>query len=199
MASLASPPRFSVAARERGRVTLTSPDGAVALISVLEDDIVRVSVLPDGTWNFRKTWAIAPGADDVATEGRDRLDLSGFTLPQFAFDDDGETLCIETRLYPPHRETRRPLLRLGDRARRRIGCAPRKIARPRPTISAGGTIGVHHYLVRDPAEKYFGLGETQRRHRPRRPALPHEQYSTRMGYGARTSDPLYKHIPFYIT
>ncbi len=197
MASLASPPRFSVAARERGRVTLTSPDGAVALISVLEDDIVRVSVLPDGTWNFRKTWAIAPGADDVATEGRDRLDLSGFTLPHFAFDDDGETLCIETR------RIRLTVRRAG------LFCAWEierggewvRAAKDRPTQAYNfgwWDDRVHHYLVRDPSEKYFGLGERSgdmdragRRFRM--------SNLDAMGYSARTSDPLYKHIPYYLT
>jgi alpha-glucosidase len=75
------------------------------------------------------------------------------------------------------------------------------IARDRPTQAYnfgwwGG--GVRHYLVRDPAERYFGLGEK---------SGPLDRAGRRLrlsnmdalGYDARTSDPLYKHIPFYIT
>ncbi|MEJ0040925.1 MAG: hypothetical protein WDM81_01255 [Rhizomicrobium sp.] len=54
---------------------------------------------------------------------------------------------------------------------------------------------VRHYLVRDPSEKYFGLGERSgdmdragRRFRM--------SNIDAMGYSAQTSDPLYKHIPF---
>src|ERR1700754_1911798 len=58
--------------------------------------------------------------------------------------------------------------------------------------------GVSHYLVRDPAERYFGLGERSgvMDRAGRRFRLNNLDA---MGYDARTSDPLYKHIPFYIT
>jgi alpha-glucosidase len=197
MATLAAPPRFSVAAREGGRITLASPEGAVALVCVLEDDIVRVSVLPDGQWNFRKSWAIAPGAEDVATEGRDRLDLSGFTLPDFSFADDGEVLRIETARL-------RLRIRLAG-----FSCAWdvkrdgvwHRVAKDRPTQAYNfgwWDARVHHYLVREPSEKYFGLGERSgdmdragRRFRM--------SNLDAMGYSARTSDPLYKHMPYYLT
>src|SRR5215475_12443208 len=96
MASLASPPVFSISKEERGRTTLSSSEGAVVEIFVLEDDIVRVAVLPDGKWNLRKSWAIAPGLEDVPTEGRDRLDLSGFSCPAYRTEKGVAQLSIET-------------------------------------------------------------------------------------------------------
>jgi hypothetical protein len=63
---------------------------------VLENDIVRVLVLPDGRLNQPRTFAIAPGAEDIAQEGRDRFDLAGFTQPEFALEADTESLRIQT-------------------------------------------------------------------------------------------------------
>ena len=57
---------------------------------------------------------------------------------------------------------------------------------------------IYHYLARNPAERYYGLGERSgnmdralRRFRLRN--------TDALGYDASTTDPLYKHIPFYIT
>ena len=76
-----------------------------------------------------------------------------------------------------------------------------RVARDRPTQAYNfgwWDNRIFHYLVRDPAEKYFGLGERSgemdragRRFRM--------SGVDAMGYSARNSDPLYKHIPFYAT
>jgi alpha-glucosidase len=57
---------------------------------------------------------------------------------------------------------------------------------------------VRHYLRRAPGEVYLGLGECSGAvdRAGRRLRLSNIDA---MGYSARTSDPLYKHIPFYIT
>ena len=47
---------------------------------LLEDDIIRIAVLPNGTWEMPSTWSIAAGASDVANAGRAREDLSGFSM-----------------------------------------------------------------------------------------------------------------------
>ena len=70
--SLADPPRFAVALEERGHIMLSEKLGAVVHIFVLEDDIIRVAVLPEGAWKMPRSWAIAPGLDDVPDEGRAR-------------------------------------------------------------------------------------------------------------------------------
>src|SRR5690349_3337498 len=97
MSSIASPPVFKLAERSGNRLTLKSVDGHVAHIFVLEEDMVRVLVLPDGALRFPRTWAIAPGEEDVATEGRDRFDLAGFSKPEFKLAIDDRTLAIETK------------------------------------------------------------------------------------------------------
>src|SRR5580698_1811157 len=85
-ATLDKPPLFHLAARDGARLTLASDTGALAYVFVLEDDIVRLLVLPDGRLRHERTWAIAPGLDDVPDEGRSRFDLSGFACPAYELD-----------------------------------------------------------------------------------------------------------------
>ncbi|HQP20119.1 MAG TPA: hypothetical protein PLG07_07375, partial [Phenylobacterium sp.] len=74
MRSLAAPPHFVLSARARGLVTLHEADGPAAVhLAVLEEDLIRVVVLPRGGFDLSRTWAIAPGETDVADNGRDRL------------------------------------------------------------------------------------------------------------------------------
>ena len=199
MSTLAKPPVFHLAEEDGNCLTLRSDGPAVAYVFVLEKHIMRVMVLPDGTLKQPKTWAIAPGQGDVATVGRDRFDLSGFSLPAFDLGEEDGKLIVQTAWL-------RLTIRLNgffctwesydDGA---DGLVPVLKDRPTQAYNFGWWDGrVHHYLVRDPDERYFGLGE-------RSGAMDRAGRRFRMsnvdamGYDARTSDPLYKHIPFYIT
>jgi len=197
-ATLSHPPVFRIAEQAGPRITLSSETGAVAHVFVLEDDLIRLMVLPDGVLRHPRSWTIAPGADDVAGEGRDRFDVSGFSCPGFALDaQDPARLVIATD---------RLRLSIGLNGLRcswkvRMGDAWVAAVRDRPTQAYDfgwwdGT--VRHYLARTPGEQYFGLGE-------RSGGLDRAGRRLRlsnldaMGYDAETADPLYKHIPFHIT
>jgi len=196
-ASIAHPPRFALAAQEGPRVTLASDSGWTVEILVLEPDVIRVLHRPPGGLSGPRTWAIAPGAEDVPDEGRDRLDVSGFSQPPFELIQDDGRLTVAT-------ERLRLTVQLKGLTCRWEMAGPdgwTTIARDRPTQAYnfgwwGG--GIRHYLARDPAEQYFGLGEK---------TGPLDRAGRRfrmnnvdaMGYDAERSDPLYKHIPFYIT
>ena len=195
--SLADPPVFRLAASDPGRLTLAADGGAEVHIFVLEDDIVRVLVLPDGAMRQPRTWAIAPGAEDVAAAGRDRFDLSGFSLPHFDLRQDDQTLILETAQ-----------IRLTVRFagffcswEQRAGGAWASAAEDRPTQAYNFGYWderAYHYLRRGPRERYYGLGE---RTGPMDRAGARFRLSNIdcMGYDAASTDPLYKHIPFYIT
>ena len=197
MASLADPPVFRLAEREGAHLVLKADGGETAHLFILEPDIVRVVVLPDGPMRFARTWAIAPGQADVAYEGRDRFDLSGFTLPDFAFTSDERGLVLETaclRLALAWRN-------LGCRWSVRVGEAWVQVAADRPTqaYDFGWWDGrPRHYLKTLAGEAYYGLGE---RSGPMNRAGRRFRLTNldAMGYDAETSDPLYKHIPFYMT
>jgi alpha-glucosidase len=195
--SLADPPRFAVALEERGHIVLSEAQGAAVHIFVLEDDIVRVAVLPEGIWKMPRTWAIAPGLDDVADQGRARGDVAGFTCPPYLKSEADGVLTIETA------RLRLSISLVGFRCRWEMkrGGAWVRIARDRFTqaYDFGWWDGrVRHYLARPDEDKFFGLGEVsgEMDRAGRRIRLSN---TDALGYSARTSDPLYKHIPFYLT
>ena len=197
-ATLDHPPLFRLAGQDGARLTLESDTGALAYIFVLEQDLVRLLVLPEGRLHHRRSWTVAPGADDTALEGRDRFDLAGFSCPGFRLaQPDADEILVET-------EQVRLAIRLCNLACRwsvRLDGDWVPAMRDRPTQAYdfgwwGSTIC--HYLARSPGEQYFGLGE-------RSGALDRAGRRFRLsnldalGYDAETSDPLYKHIPFYLT
>jgi alpha-glucosidase len=195
--SLAEPPLFHLAAVDGAHLTLESDRGGVAHLFVLEEDIIRVMVLPGGRLEMGRTWAIAPGQEDVPAEGRDRFDLAGFSAPPFVHRIEDGALCLETASV-------RLTVRLAGFFclwELKIDGGWRRVARDRQTqaYDFGYWDGrVRHYLRRDPDERYFGLGERagDLDRAGRRFALSNIDA---MGYSARTTDPLYKHIPFLIT
>lgn len=196
-ATLDQPPRFHLARRGGAHLVLASDTGAVAHLFVLEPDLLRLMVLPDGALNHPRSWTIAPGADDVALEGRDRFDLSGFACPDFRLDEtDPNVLQVATdrlRLTVG-------LTNLACRWEVLLNGVWVEAMRDRPTqaYDFGWWGRVRHYLARTPGEQYFGLGERSGRmdRAGRRLRLSNLDA---MGYDAERADPLYKHIPFYIT
>lgn len=195
--SLDAPPRFHLAEREGPRLTLRAENGAAVHLFVLEAEIIRVLLAPHGELSMPRTWAIAPGEADVALEGRDRFDLTGFSGPAFELSESEDRLVIETAAL-------RLTVKLTGfvcRWEMKLADGWRQVAKDRPTQAYN--LGwwdekTHHYLVLAPSERFYGLGER---------AGPMDRAGRRyrltnvdaMGYSAATSDPLYKHIPFYIT
>lgn len=196
--SMSKKPVFALSRVEGNRLCLQSEEGHLAHVFVLEEDIVRVMVLPGGALRFPRTWAIAPGADDVAREGRDRFDLAGFSLPKFALDQDEPGVLLLTTA------SIRLRIRLTGfycswETRVEGRWCPVASDRPTQAYNLGWWDNkVYHYLQREPDEMYFGLGE--RAGDSNRMGQSYRMCNVDpMGYNARSSDPLYKHIPFYIT
>jgi alpha-glucosidase len=194
--AIGNPPLFRVAHVGRGRVDLSSPTDAAAHLFILEDDIMRVVVLPDGRLREPSTWAIAPGLDDVPVEGRDRFDVAGFTCPDFSFKEEAGCLRIETQRLALTVELRG--LRCLWEVRREGKWRPAARDRATQAYNFGWwDEKVYHYLARQRDEMYFGLGE--RAGETNRAGGRFRMCNIdAMGYSARSSDPLYKHIPFYI-
>ena len=200
-ASLANPPRFRLERRDGLGVTLSTDAGYRVDIQVLEPDVFHVLHRPPAGLETPRTWAIAPGLEDAPALGRDRADVSGFACPGFELEDRDGVLVIAT---PRLRVTVRldGLFFAWEVAWEVAGADGwRVVARDRPTQAYNfgwWRGGARHYLVRDPGERYFGLGEK---------SGPLDRAGRRLrmsntdalGYDARSSDPLYKHIPFYIT
>ncbi|MBS0411660.1 MAG: alpha-glucosidase, partial [Proteobacteria bacterium] len=196
--TLADPPNFRLAGQAGPRLDLASDTAATAHVFVLADDVVRVMVLPEGRLKGPRSWAIAPGQDDCPADGRDRFDVSGFDPPPLRVEEHVGRLTISTARLSL--SIRLAGLSLSWRQRGADG-EFHPIARDRPTqaYDFGWWDGrAHHYLARKTGERYFGLGE---RSGPTDRAGGRYRLSNldAMGYDAASTDPLYKHIPFYIT
>ena len=186
---------WALDARDANGVTLTVDGSHTLKITVLEEALFRISLKKAGDWRLDRTWSIAP-AEDVPLEGRARDDLSGFSLPDFTCTE-GETLVIETAVLRLTVEN--PLTMRWD-ARQADGTW-KLVAEERPTGAYMLGIRDHrnsHFLLRKPGEKVYGLGEkagdlerSGRRYEMRN--------LDAMGYDARTTDPLYKHLPVTFT
>ncbi len=197
MSTLADPPVFHLARHNGNQLTLDSDGEARAFVSVLENDIIRVTVSRGFGLHQPFSWAVAPGQEDVPVNGRRIADVSGFSLPPFEMMQADGRLVVQTSCV------RLTILLEGFFCHWEIfdGTAWQRAARDRPTQAYNfgwWDEKVYHYLVRDPRERYFGLGERagEMDRAGRRFRMSNMDA---MGYDARTSDPLYKHIPFYIT
>ncbi|MBN3764965.1 glycoside hydrolase family 31 protein [Burkholderia sp. Ac-20365] len=201
MATLKNRPRFAVSEPLAGQtgnpIVLRAADGAQIELFVLADDIIRVLVLPNGELRGPRTWSIAPGLEDVPVEGRDRRDLTGFEKVTFSATSDADRFVVETAQI-------RLTVDLDG------GFCSWAIARDggwhavmNDRKTQAYNFGwwderVYHYVERQRGEMYVGLGE-----RAGTLDRANQSYEMRnidaMGYSARNTDPLYKHIPFYVT
>jgi alpha-glucosidase len=172
-------------------VRLGFDSGWQCRLFVLADDLVRVLLIPPAGLREPRTWMVAPGGNDVPWDGRDRLDVAMFPRPAFDFHD-GDQLLLRTpalrvtvRLEPFGLEWSTPGGHrfAADRATHAYACA-----------SVGA---VRHYMMREPRDRYFGLGDK---------TGPVDKHGRRfrtlaldaLGYDAETGDPLYKHWPYMI-
>jgi alpha-glucosidase len=195
--SLESVPNFRLSEQIGPRLTLRSEEGHCVHLFILEEDIIRVAVLPQGSFSFPRTWAVAPGLEDVPIEGRDRFDLEGFALPSFDLDEAEGALRVATSELRLTIKLSGFFCKWETRTQGEWNLA----ASDRATQSYNfgwWDDRVYHYLTRESDEMYFGLGE--RAGSTNRAGQSYRMVNIdAMGYNARTTDPLYKHIPFYLT
>jgi len=163
-------------------------------VSVLDDDLIRVQMFPNGKPRFPRTWMVVGKESDVPCEGRSRGDLSPFPLPAFQCTSQDGSIQLQTQQL-------RLDISPGDFAIHWFDASGNSIASDLPGRAyvydrAGAS--VWHYLKQRAGERYFGFGErggeldkTGRRMR----MLDLDAFD----YDAEKTDPLYKHFPFYIT
>ncbi len=63
--TMSTNPVCALRVRKNNHRSLTSAEGHHAHVFILEDDLIRVMLLPNGTLNFPQTWVIAPVHPDV--------------------------------------------------------------------------------------------------------------------------------------
>ncbi len=189
---------FTLQKADGNVLTFTSVHtGTVVRVFVLEDDIIRV-LFSDGALRPDKTWMVAPRMEDIPREGRDRLDISPFSCPKFSTSEKDGVFTLETA------KIKVDFVLDGMKAswyyKSPEGCV--LLARDRQTQAYNFNHslgeGVYHYLERSKDEQIYGLGE--KAGNLERTGRSFKMMSLDpMGYDAESSDPLYKHYPFYIT
>lgn len=166
-------------------------------VSVLEEDIIRITFIKNNELKLNSTWTVAPGQEDVAFEGRDKFDYSVYSLPKYKFNLEDNQAEIETKeLKLKINLDGFKIEWFGKQNEKWV-----KIAQDRKTQAYNfGYWGdkLYHYLERDLKEQYFGFGERTGKVNKHFRRMKMQNVDP-MGYDAEYSDPLYKHIPFYIT
>ncbi|TCP96558.1 alpha-glucosidase [Cricetibacter osteomyelitidis] len=165
-------------------------------IFVLEQDIFRITFTQNETFRVPQTWAISPNKTDVAWQGRDRWSLEDYSLPSYTLTDNQGELEIAT-------DTLKVIVHqpLWLEWQYKCGQNWQTFAADRKTGAYLFGISdkqVSHFVQRSVTDNYYGLGEKagDLNRKGRRFEM---RNLDAMGYNAEFTDPLYKHIPFYIT
>jgi alpha-glucosidase len=180
--------------REGPRLSFDADHGSRLAVTVLDDTLVRVTLLRPEGWRLDRTWSIAPGGEEPPYEGRSRDDLTGFACPDFTVTQ--ERGCILFRTGALEGAVRLDPLGVDWF----LPGADEPFAGDRTTQAyflSRKTHAFAHHMARDPAERHYGLGDK---------AGPLDRTGRRFrldavdpcGFDAELSDPLYKVIPLVL-
>jgi alpha-glucosidase len=183
-----------------GDVRLTFPAAPPLILSTYQGGVVRVRWLPTGAPHphMRRTWSFVDKHGNCPPEGWQRDSLSDVIADRFP------------RHTPPLNETEgRLTLALGDLT------LYADLAQPCLTWQIGGRVvyadnaligyvhdprtgRIAHTLSRDLEDYYYGFGEKSGKLNKHSRHL-RMRNTDAFGYDAEHADPLYKHVPFYLT
>jgi len=175
-------------------LVFTGARGERLQVSILDDDLIRVEHYPDGKPRLNRTWMVVGKDGDVPREGRRRDDLAPFRLPPFEINRTDNPLRVRTQKLQFDIALDPFAISWADASGQPF--ASDLLERAYAYDRAGKSL--YHYMEHRLDEHYYGFGE-------RSGELAKSKRRMRMlnldalGYSARTSDPLYKHWPFYIT
>lgn len=139
------------------------------------------------------TWSVCPNGGELPLEGRNKLSTEGFSLICPEVTEDEKTLCFS--LGGADFTIEKKNFRITARNEKGVLYADRSGL----AYNFDGELGegAAHYTRREENERIFGLGDKSGavNKAGRSFALA---AADAMGFRARSSDPLYKQIPFYI-
>jgi alpha-glucosidase len=168
--------------------------GEAMSIAILDHDTIRVQMHPDGAPRLDRTWLVVGKDGDVPREGRQRDDLSPFPLPPYKLERADSVWHIQTDALRLDVDLRDGRLQWHNVVGQRFAAdlQHRAYAYDRDGRA------IYHYMERREDEHYYGFGERAGVLDKRGMRLEMRNLDA-LGYNAETSDPLYKHVPFYIT
>jgi alpha-glucosidase len=176
-------------------IDLSLADGAAFSVQVLEPTLMRVRYRAATGYKETRTWAIAPQrGQDVPWQGRARDDLQGFSCAAATLTQVDGNVRLDTGQLSVTLRPEPLMLHWADGQ-------GRTLVQDRGTsayFTSPRTGAVRHYLQRDRAERYYGLGDKTgplNLHGRRLRTLALDS----LGYDPKNGDPLYKHWPFVLT
>ncbi|MGJ3239205.1 MAG: TIM-barrel domain-containing protein [Anaerolineae bacterium] len=175
-------------------VYLVGDRGEQVQISVLNHDLVRVQMRPDGMYRLDRTWSLVDASGDTPREGRKRANITHFPCPAWQVEQGTDQLTIETEELTISITFNELMLRWYDREQHLFASDATVAAY---SYNPSGR-DVYHHLQHHPDELYYGFGEKAGMLNKNNLRLEMRNMDA-IGYDARTSDPLYKHWSFYIT
>lgn len=190
---------FQVISHKSNQVTLTNQSHSMyGHIRILEPSIMNVKLSEKEEIEL-PTWTVTPGDTDLPYQGLSRQFMKPFSCPNYDFINNENTIEITTsklKLIIEKKGFYLTWYQLKANGEFEEVLTDRQTQSYKHQISSNHP--TCHYLQRDEAEMYFGLGEKTgkvNKHGRRFRMMNIDA----MGYNAETTDPLYKHIPFYIT
>lgn len=162
-------------------------------IDILGKSLLRVAVFRDGE-DILPTFCIDPESEDLGFFGRDRLSVSGFYPEKINPEADGEIDNFTLKCGIKIAVDRHNFLLKYEKDGKILFCDRAPLA-----YNFGGEFGngMFHYISRENGERIFGLGDKCGKLNKSGNSYRIET-SDSMGYNAECSDPLYKHVPFFI-
>lgn len=148
--------------------------------------VYRVTILKNKIWRLDKTWSVAFGQEDIPFQGLDRELLPNYKDGKYKDSKISFSNC--------------EILVESNPLRIKWNYKGKNLFEDRPTGAYYINTEGHrhqHFIHHNEGTKYFGMGEKSG-HLDRTGRTFENKNLDAMGYDAETTDPLYKHIPFYI-
>lgn len=168
-------------------------------VYVLKKNLFRVIFVPEGELQVDKTWLTAPGMKDIPAEGRNRLDVSPFPEAKFTASEEHKKIVVETAELKVEISKKEGLFTWYEYCTERAGWV--FLAGDRATQAYNWDrklgSGIQHYMQREPEEAFYGFGEKTGKLNKKGERMQMRNLDA-MGYDPLKTDPLYKHIPFFM-
>ena len=180
---------------DAGQITLSFAAGWTCRISIVADGVGRVLFTPAAGLREARTWAIRPA--DLPTlgfGGLDRASLFAASMGTVSHVDASLTLSSEKLRVHVTLEPFALTWEQFDGASWLACCADRASYAYAAAAKSGS---IAHWQARDEQDQYFGLGDKTGPLNKNGRRLRTRQLDA-LGYNGETSDPLYKHWPFFI-
>jgi alpha-glucosidase len=176
--------------QERSGILAKDHDGIPLHILALENDILRITLKPDGYWRLDRTWMMVGRNGDAPREGRSRDDHSAFPCPNVPFEENTNKVEFSTKELQITLQKNPFWVKIETRNGKVLSLDDAfQFDKKKKTLRVESLAGTK--------EHYYGLGEKSGVLNKAGRRFKFHNHDA-VGYNARSGDPLYKHVPFIL-